>query len=327
VQLLIRNLGETVTLGPGETVLSSIRSSGISYSCEDGRCGMCRCQLVRGSVLEQARPPRQVFGCRTRYILACQSSLLEDTTIDIPDLDEPVIYPSGRYRAKVVGVEPLGNNVCLLRLITEQPMPFSPGQCAEIELARGLSRVFSMIGLPGDSELRFHVRIHPHGRASQIINEVLRPGEPVRVRGPYGTSYLRQNRTLPMLCFSAGTGLGPLLSVLRGVVEARMSNPVHVCVGFMANEDVYELGTLNDLLDRIPNLKSRHVLVGSGQVDRGLKRGLLTETIAENFGDMSDFLVHGFGSPFAVDAVTQLLRRKGVTEGNLQIDAFYSLWS
>ncbi|MGQ0699484.1 MAG: 2Fe-2S iron-sulfur cluster binding domain-containing protein [Panacagrimonas sp.] len=327
MELLIRNNGKTLTLAPGETMLGAMRSSGISYSCEDGRCGMCRCHLVRGRVSEQARPPRQVFGCRARYFLACQTSLLEDTTIEVPDIDEPVIHPGGRYRARVSGVEQLSDNVRQLRVGLDQPFAFSPGQCAEVELSRGLSRLYSMAGLPGDSELRFHVRMHPHGRASQVIGQVLKAGDPVKIRGPYGTSYVRRNHSAPILCISAGTGLAPLLSVLRGIVEARMMNPVYVYAGFSAREDVYELAALNELLPRVLSARARHVLVASGPTERGLRRGLLTEAIDADLGDLTGFRVHGFGSPFAIDAVVQLLRRKGVAEEHLYIDGFHSLWS
>lgn len=277
--------------------------------------------------MEQARPPRQLFGCRARYILACQSSLLEDSTIEIPDIAEPVVHPGGRYRGRVLGVESLCDNVRLLRVGLDQPFRFSPGQCAEIELSRGLARLYSMAGLPDDDELRFHVRVHPHGRASNAIGEVLKPGDPLKVRGPYGTSYLRTHHSAPILCISAGTGLAPLLSVLRGIAAAQMMNPVYVYAGFMAREDAYELDALNALLQRIPSARARHILVAAGSMGRGLRRGLLTEAIDSDFGDLTGFRVHGFGSPFAIDAVVQLLRRKGVAEEHLYIDAFHSLWT
>ena len=324
MELLIRNNGRTLNLEPGDTLLGAIRDCGISYSCEDGRCGMCRCQLVRGHVREQARPPRQLFGCRERYILACQTSLLENTTIDIPDIEEPVVHPSGRYRGRVLGVEALSDSVCELRVRVDVPFSFSPGQCAELELSRGLSRLYSMAGAPGDTELRFHVRMHPHGRASQVIGEDLKVGDSVKIRGPYGTSYLRTNHSGPILCISAGTGLAPLLSVLRGIAAHQMMNPVYIYIGFMAREDVYGLEELNTLLPRILSARARHVLVAAGPTERGLRRGLLTEAIESDFEQLTGFRVHGFGSPFAIDAVVQVLRRKGVSEEHLHLDAYHS---
>lgn len=327
MELFIRNIGQAITLAPGETLLNAVRSVGISYSCEDGRCGMCRCQLVRGRVIEQARPPRQSFGCRARYVLACQTALAEDSTIDIPDIGETVVHPAARYRARVLGVEELSDNVRLLRVGLDQPFQFSPGQCAEVELSRGLSRLYSMAGLPEDQELRFHVRMHPHGRASHVVGEVLKPGDPVRIRGPYGTSYLRRNHAAPILLASAGTGLAPILSILRTMAATQMMNPVHVYAGFMTREEVYELDALNALLQRVPSVRTRHIVVAAGRTERGLRSGLLTETIDTDFADLSGFRVHAFGSPFAVDALIQVLRRKGVPEKHLYVDAFHSIWN
>ncbi len=327
MELLIRNLGRSFTLAPGETVLNVIRSSGISYSCEDGRCGMCRCRLVRGNVLEHVQPPRQTFGCPERYVLACQTSLLDDCTIEVPDLRETVIHPPTRFRGRVLGVESLSDNVRLLRIGLDRPFQYSPGQCAELELSRGLSRLYSMAGLSGDDELRFHVRMHPHGRASHMIDKQLKAGDIVRIRGPYGTSFLRQRHTKPIMILSAGTGLAPLLSILRAMAESRMLNPAHIYTGFMTREEAYGISTLHEYIEKIPSVRGKFVLIGAGKIERGLRRGLLTEAIDADFDDLSDFRVHAFGSPFAIDAVVQLLRRKGVPEDHLHVDAFHSLWN
>lgn len=312
---------------PDQTLLRALRAGEvpISYSCEDGRCGLCRCRLLRGRVVETGRPPRQLFGCAGRYVLACQSTMAEDSVIEIPDPRDVVIHQARRMRAKVLGIEPLTHNVRLLRLNPEGSLSYSPGQFVEVELGRGLNRMYSMAGLAEDGELQFHVRIHPHGRASHVIGKTLKPGDTVRVRGPYGVSYLRQFHDAPILCVSAGTGLAPLKSLLRGMIELRMMNPVHVYVGFMSREEVYDLEALSGLLARVPGLRSSHVMVASGRIERGLRRGLLTEAIESDLGKLRDWHAHVFGSPFAVDATVQMLRRNEIHEDRLHADPFHSV--
>lgn len=329
MEVLIQPVGRVLSMKPGETLLHAFRANGVpvSYSCEDGRCGMCRCKLLRGGVVESAKPPRQLLGCRVRYVLACQSAPAVDSAVELLDPDETIVHPSRRLQATVLGVESLAHNVRLLRLSNEARLSFSPGQFVEIELGRRLSRAYSMAGLPTDEELHFHVRLHPYGRASELIADSLKPGTPVRLRGPYGTSWLRTGHTEPILCVGAGTGLAPLLGVLRGIAEARMLNPVYVYAGFMTREELYCQDQFASALQGIPNLRGSHVVVASGITERGLRRGLLTEAIEADLTRIRIGHAHVFGSPFAVDATIQLLRRRGLHEDRLHADPFHGLGS
>jgi ferredoxin-NAD(P)+ reductase (naphthalene dioxygenase ferredoxin-specific) len=326
VELLVRPGERILSLKPGETLLQALRGQGlpISYSCEDGRCGLCRFKLLRGGIVESARPPRQLFGCRVRYGLACQSALAEDSAIEIPDTAEPVVHPSRRLRAQVLSVEPLAHNLRLLRLSNDGQLAFSAGQFVELELARSLWRSYSLAGMQGDGELHFHVRLHPHGQAAQIINEQLKPGAMLRLRGPYGASWLRHQHAGPLLLASAGTGLAPLLSMLRDIAATRLASPVTVYASFMSREDVYGLDELSVALKGVPNLRASHIVVAFGKLQRGLRRGLLTEAIEADIERFDSWQANLYGSPFAVDATVQLLRRLGIGEDALHADPFHA---
>lgn len=324
MEVLVQPANRVLSLKPGENLLQAMRGAelAISYSCEDGRCGLCRCRLVRGCMLETARPPRQLFGCRVRYVLACQSVPAEASTIEVPDEGETVVHPARRVREKVLGVEQLTHDVSLVRLSNESRLGFSSGQFAEIEFERGLSRVYSMSGLPNDDELQFHVRLHPSGRASQLIGALV-PGTSLRLRGPYGAAWLRQQHAQPILCVSAGTGLAPLISVLRGIAQARLPNPVHVYTGFMSREELYGQAALAEALQGIPNLRSSHLVVATGKLERGLRRGLLTEVLGQDLPHLGQWHAQVYGSPFAIEATVQLLRRLGIAEERLHADPFH----
>jgi ferredoxin-NAD(P)+ reductase (naphthalene dioxygenase ferredoxin-specific) len=324
MEVLVQPGNRVLSLKPGENLLQAMRAAelAVSYSCEDGRCGLCRCRLVRGSMVETARPPRQLFGCRTRYVLACQSAPAEASTVEIPDGGETVVHPARRGKVKVLGVESLNHCVRLLRLSNDPRMAFTPGQFAEIEFERGLARVYSMSSLPGDEELRFHVRLHPNGRASQLVDAPL-VGSMLRLRGPYGAAWLRMQHAQPILCIAAGTGLAPLVSVLRGIAQARLPNPVHVYAGFMSREEVYGQTLLAEALQSIPNLRCAHTVVATGKLERGLRRGLLTEVLLQDLPNLAQWHAQVYGSPFAIEATVQLLRRLGIAEERLHADPFH----
>lgn len=324
MEVLVQPANRVLSLKPGENLLHAMRAAdlAISYSCEDGRCGLCRCRLVHGGMVETARPPRQLFGCRIRYVLACQSAPAEASAVEVPDAGETVVHPGWRGRATVLGVEKLTHDVRLVRLSNEARLVFSPGQFIEVEFERRLSRVYSMSGLQTDDELQFHVRLHPSGRASQLI-EALPVGATLRIRGPYGTAWLRQQHAQPILCVSAGTGIAPLVSVLRGIAQARLPNQVHVYAGFMSAEEVYGREWLATALKAVPNLRSSNLVVATGKQERGLRRGLLTEVLDQDLPHLGQWHAQVYGSPFAIEATVQLLRRKGIAEECLHADPFH----
>jgi ferredoxin-NAD(P)+ reductase (naphthalene dioxygenase ferredoxin-specific) len=325
MEVLVHPLGRLLSIKPGEKFLPALRAAGlpISYSCEDGRCGVCRCKLVRGSVVESTRPPRPLSGCRSRYLLTCQTSPADDCTIELLDTAELVLHPPRRLRAQVLGIEPVGHNVRLLRLSNADNLQFSPGQFVELELGRDFTRVYSLASLPGDEDLRFHIRIHPQGRASELLSERLQVGATLRLRAPYGAGWLRHGQDGPLLLASAGTGLGPLLSMLRGIAAARLTHPVHVYASFMLREEVYGLDELNAALERLPNLRASHIVVAGGALRRGLRRGLLTEVLEADIPHFRNWRANLYGSPFAIDATIHLLRSRGISEDQLHADPFH----
>jgi len=184
-------------------------------------------------------------------------------------------------------------------------------------------RPYSMAGLASDGTLEFHVRVVPGGRVSGYIANDLKPGDAVRVSGPLGTAYLRRKHAGPMLCVAGGTGLAPILSILRGAVADGMPNPIHVYFGVRSPRDVYAIDRLAELERRHPALKV-HVVVTSGGDPREQRCGLVTEAIAQDIDSLDGWRAYLCGSPPMVEAATLLARRKGAAPARIYADAFYT---
>ena len=60
--------------------------------------------------------------------------------------------------------------------------------------------------------------------------------------------------------------------------------------------------------------------MASGKIERRLRRGLLTEVLETDVKQLSSWQAYVYGSPFAVDATVQLLRRQGIAEDRLHAD-------
>ncbi|MCM5680039.1 2Fe-2S iron-sulfur cluster-binding protein [Schlegelella sp. S2-27] len=323
MELLIQPLRRSIDVEPGSNLLDVLRRAQIpvSYSCMAGRCGTCRCRLVEGEVIDPGRARPLDDG--DSYVLACQTFVTQPCTVEIPEPDEVVVHPACIVKATVETVETLTRDVKRVVLRPAKPIGYSPGQYVQLQFTPEHARPYSMAGLAGDGTLEFHVRKVPGGRVSSYIATELKPGDRVRVSGPLGTAYLRRKHDGPMLCVAGGTGLAPVLSILRAVVAEGLRNPVHLYIGVRTPADVYGMGWLRDLQLQHPAL-SLQVVVASADGSSGLRRGLVTDAIEQDIASLAGWHAYLCGSPPMVEAATVLARKKGVEPAHIHADAFYA---
>lgn len=325
MDILVQPLHRVIRVEPGANLLKALQEAQVpmSYSCMAGRCGTCRCRVIDGEVLEgageQQRPPTDEQG----YVLACQTYLTEPCTIEIPEPDEVVVHPARIVKATVTGIEDLTHDIKRLRLRPSKAVEFSPGQYVQLQFTPAHARPYSMAGLCGDDQFEFHVRLVPDGRVTGYIAQQLKVGDAVKVSGPLGSAYLRRKHDGPMLCVAGGTGLAPILSIVRGAIAQGMNNPIHLYYGVRSPRDIYGVSWLDQLQQAHPGLKV-HVVVTSGG-DPALHRcGLVTEAIEQDHEAFDGWRAYLCGSPPMVEASTVLVRRKGLAAEHIYADAFYT---
>lgn len=325
MELLVQPSQRVLSVRPGVNLLEALREHQVpvSYSCTAGRCGTCRCKVIEGDVLESGPASERPQGTQERFVLACQTFLTESCTIEIPEPDEVVVHPARILKAAVAAIDDLTHDIKRLRLKPARPLDFSPGQYAQLQFTPQHSRPYSMAGLCGDEVLEFHARLVPGGRVTGYIANELKVGDPVRVSGPMGSAYLRRKPAEPILCVAGGTGLAPILSIVRGAVAAGMRNPIHLYFGARSARDVYGLPWLNELRERHPQLHV-HVVVTGGEHNRDHRGGLVTDAIAQDWRELRGWRAYLCGSPPMVEAATRQAQQMGVQPDHIYADAFYS---
>ena len=147
-------------------------------------------------------------------------------------------------------------------------------------------------------------------------------GDKVKVSGPLGAAYLRQQHTGPMLCVAGGTGLASVLSVVRGAVAAGMRNPIHLYFGLRSPRELYGLAWLEQLRSVHPALQV-HVVVASGADSATQRRGLVTQAIEQDHASLQGWQAYLCGSPPMVETTTLLALGKGLEAAHLHAEAFY----
>jgi naphthalene 1,2-dioxygenase ferredoxin reductase component len=332
MDILVQPLNRVIRAQPGANLLKVLLDAQVpmSYSCMAGRCGTCRCRVLDGEVMEgtgEQQRPFDLEHSEQGFVLACQTYLTQACTIEIPEPDEVVVHPARIVKATVCVIEDLAHDIKRLVLQLAKPIEFSPGQYVQLQFTTEHSRPYSMASLGESGLFEFHIRLVPNGRVSGYIARELKVGDTVKVSGPLGSAYLRRKHDGPMLCVAGGTGLAPILAILRGAVAHGMNNPIHLYFGVRSPRDIYGMPWLDELKRQHAGLKV-HVVVTSGgnptSVTNPQRSGLVTDAIEHDHADLSGWRAYLCGSPPMVEAATVLARRKGISAAQIYADAFYT---
>ena len=317
-------MGLRLSVESGGNLLDVLRAHQlpISYSCMSGRCGTCRCRVVSGEVRSSGPELGRLPNAKDDYVLACQSVLTVDCVIELPAADEVVVHPARIVKATVTAIEEATHDIRRVRVKLAKPVLFSPGQYFSLQFTPEHIRPYSMAGLSDDAEMEFQIRRVPDGRVTEYIFEQLQVGAALRISGPLGTAYLRRKHTGPMLCVGGGTGLAPVLSIVRGALAAGMANPIHLYFGVRSAQDVYDAERLQALAQAHPNVKV-HIVVATGAAGLGQRGGLVTDAIEKDIGSLAGWRAYLCGAPAMVEALNLLVTRMGLEPSHVHADAFY----
>jgi ferredoxin-NAD(P)+ reductase (naphthalene dioxygenase ferredoxin-specific) len=248
--------------------------------------------------------------------------LTDNCAIELPEVDEVVVHSARIVMGTVTAIEEATHDIRRIRVRLAKPIEFSPGQYATVQFTPDHIRPYSMAGLSDDAEVEFQIRRVPDGRVTAYIFDELKVGAALRVSGPLGTAYLRQKHTGPMLCVGGGTGLAPVLSIVRGALAAGMQNPIHLYFGVRSTQDVYDAERLEALAAAHPNVVV-HIVVATGASGAGQRSGLVTDAIERDLGSLAGWRAYLCGAPAMVDALNLLVTRMGVEPSHVHADAFY----
>ena len=75
MDILVQPLNRVIRAEPGVNLLDALRAAQVpmSYSCLSGRCGICRCLVLSGEVLDGGREQQRPLDGVDGAVLACQT--------------------------------------------------------------------------------------------------------------------------------------------------------------------------------------------------------------------------------------------------------------
>ena len=141
--------------------------------------------------------------------------------------------------------------------------------------------------------------------------------------GPHGSFFLREAER-PALMLAGGTGLAPMLAMLRTLRDAGSQRRVHLILGVNTDEDVVELDQLRELEQALPNFTWDYCVVdpASGAANHGPDKAYVTHLIDDGHLAGGDVAVYLCGPPPMVDAVRGFFDEKGLEPAGFFYEKF-----
>lgn len=326
MDILIKPYNKRISVAATRTLLDALieHDIPISYSCRSGRCGTCRCKVLDGDIVGPSAAEGRL-ALSGRYVLACQSYVQSEGIVEIPEADEVICHPTKTLKAVVSAYEPLASDVRCLRLKLDKAFDYSPGQFVNLSFwQKDGTRPYSMASINSDGALEFHIRIVAAGRVTAKLDDTLTIGSSIKLNGPLGASYLRRRHTNPMLCVATGTGLAPILSIIRGALESSMPNKIQLLFGARTEQELYGLDRLAELAARYQNFHYR-ICTQHTTAHKGYFQGMVTEAISHYFPDLQGWRIYLAGAPAMVEAASLSCTKRGANMEHIYADAFYPL--
>ncbi|MBM4255410.1 MAG: 2Fe-2S iron-sulfur cluster binding domain-containing protein [Deltaproteobacteria bacterium] len=328
------------TCGDNETILEAAMRNGLNlrYGCKFGGCGMCKAQVVEGEVENSEASSFALldFEKQQGMALLCCAYPESDLSIELWDYDEADLV-SGlsvyEFAVDVTRVETLAHDIrgIHLQLYDPQRIVFKAGQYIDV-LVPGTNewRSYSMANPPSRrGEIEIMVKLMPGGVFSSYVDHQLKPGERLTIRGPYGNFYLRntdhatRNTQQELIFIAGGSGMAPILSLLRDMTESRDSRSVIYFYGARTRRDLFLLDELQSFAQQLPNFCFIPALSEPTQEDAWSgETGLITEVVKRLVPRGGDKQAYMCGPTAMIDAAIVALQKLGIDEKDIFYDKF-----
>ncbi|WP_343293774.1 CDP-6-deoxy-delta-3,4-glucoseen reductase [Vandammella animalimorsus] len=317
-----------------ESVLNAaIRQGvGLPYGCKDGACGSCKCKLLQGQVhmLPYASKALSDEEKAEGYILTCRAQAQEPLVLESRQVTQADAFPIRKLPVRVQALQQRSHDVMqlTLQLPAMQRFEYHAGQYVEFLLRDGARRAYSIAIAPHEQSaaprLELHIRHFPGGLFTDHVFSQMKEKEVLRIEGPFGSFYLREDSDRPIILLASGTGFAPIKAILEHMQHRHIARPVHFYWGGRRPADLYLHDWLQLLLPAMPQLRYVPVVSDALPEDGWQGRtGFVHQAVLDDFNDLSGFEVYACGAPIVVESARQsYTEQRGLPPEHFYADAF-----
>jgi len=330
-QISVQPSGRSFTVEPGEAMLSAgIRQGiGLPYGCKDGACGSCKCKKLEGMVEHGPHQSKALSAEEEAagFVLTCCGVPQSDVVLESRQVTEAGAFAIRKMPARVAALERKSHDVMLVRLQlpANDPFVYHPGQYVEFILRDGARRSYSMANAPHlGPGVELHIRHMPGGKFTDHVFGAMKEKEIQRIEGPFGSFYLREDSSKPMVLLASGTGFAPIKALIEHLQFRNIQRPATLYWGGRRPEDLYMDDWVRAKLAEMPQLAYVPVISNATPEDNWTGRtGFVHRAVLEDFPDLSGYQVYACGAPIVVDSARKdYSHLAGLPEDEYYADSF-----
>jgi CDP-4-dehydro-6-deoxyglucose reductase, E3 len=320
---MLRFEGKDYSLEAGESVLDCLLRHGqqLNSLCRSGACQSCLLKASAGAVPAAAQLGLKDAWKQQGYFLACICRPQENLALERCEA-------AATHASVVTRVTQLSSNVIGVQLARPAGFEFRAGQFVQLSRpSDGLMRPYSVASLPSEDELELHVALLQDGQMSGWLQGA--GGQTVSLRGPFGECFYQDNEPdRPLVLAGTGTGLAPLLGVLRSAVQQRHRGEISLFHGSPQLSGIYLRSELEALSEALPNLRLFGSLLSGSDDELGahglwqFERAPLDQAVFSRYPKLDGHRLFVCGQPSLVQSLRKRAYLAGASLSRIHCDAF-----
>ncbi len=328
--------GRSFEAEAGEPLLTAgIRQGiGLPYGCKDGACGSCKCRKLSGSMVIGPHQAKALSAAEEAqgYVLTCCGTATSDVVLESRQVTHAGAFPIKKMPARVAQLERLSHDVMRvkLQLPANDIIQYHAGQYIEFILRDGARRSYSMANAPhtlvesGAPMVDLHIRHMPGGKFTDHVFAAMKDKEILRIEGPYGSFYMRDDSPKPMILLASGTGFAPIKAIIEHMQFMGISRDATLYWGGRRPQDLYLDDWVKTKLAEMPHLKYVPVVSDAlPEDDWSGRTGFVHRAVLEDHPDLSGDQVYACGAPIVVDSARkEYVEQAGLPDYEFYADAF-----
>ena len=327
-KVTVQPSGHAFEVQEGESVLTAALRQGVMlpYGCKNGACGSCKGKIVSGSVDYGHYHARVLTEAERAHgkALFCQAKPLGELVIECRTIGAAKDIAVRMLPCRVQKLDQVADDVMIvqLKLPANERLQFLAGQYIDFLLKGGERRSFSMANAPHADELiELHIRQVAGGSFTDHVFGKMKARDILRLEGPLGSFFLREESAKPIVFVASGTGFAPIKSIIESAFQRKVTRPMVLYWGARRPKDLYLNPLPESWAREHPHFRYVPVISEARPEDQWSGRsGFVHRAVMEDLPDLSGYQVYACGVPIMVDSA----RKDFIAQCQLPEDEFYA---
>ncbi len=222
---------------------------------------------------------------------------------------------------KVESIQRLNHDVVkiLLKTLGSELLQYQAGQYIDLIHPNFGSRAFSIANTPTNSNLlELHIRLIDGGKFTNFIFNELDEKSLLKLEGPKGGFFFREESKKPVIMVAGGTGFGPIKGIIDHTLDSKLNRKIYLYWGVRDEVDLY-MNLLEQWTEEYDNIHFVPVLSEANDTWQG-RTGFVHEIVLEDFDDLIGYEVYACGPPIMVKSAFSSFLEQGMIKEDFFTD-------